>query len=497
MCAGPSEGLEVQGNPPNHHFHEASCKCHQAMPVNCTDSGLVPQAGPQPNYAAEYAARLHDTAAPSSQQPVRHAQARAIYNAGLDAAAAKAKASVSAQNPKRRSQLRAEVSSFLAAMPYGRTLQTCTPEYLLVYLEQVYIPQHAGSQLPDGTLIAAPSNISNILSQFRLIFKELGRGAVWDDEAASGNPAAAFRLSQWRQGNEKIQTAAGFLTTGAKEMTEAEMMQLQTSLAQAAFHTADSSSYDRAVLARDGFAFCLLWQTGMRGINASDVTMDDFKLPGQGRGSLRAYLESAQPVQTQHPGIIEVQPRRTMTHSANPHSISIQPAAVLLLDVWIWLLAVYTHSALAKQSIIQYLVRPSQAAACPPCPAAHSYRGNKRRGYQFSEQPLTRQGLHSRLKLHLGSIGAYEGESMHSFRRAMAQRSTAAGEDPRITMQRMLLQTDRMFHGTYAPAGRHESGVKRVRSSTVQARASAVPAATHLVSKQVGYLATTHSAKLC
>ena len=172
------------------------------MPVICTESGHVLQraeAGPLPNYIAEYAARLHDTAAPSSQQPVSHAQAWAINNAGLDAVAAKAKASVSAQNQTRRSQLGAEISSFLAAMPCGGTLQTCTPEDLLVYLEQVYIPQHAGSQLPDGTLMGAPCTISNIPSQFRVIFKELGRAAVWDDETASGNPAAASRLSQWRQ----------------------------------------------------------------------------------------------------------------------------------------------------------------------------------------------------------------------------------------------------------------------------------------------------------
>ena len=391
-----------------------------------------------PDYAAEYTARLHGAAPAPCPQVLDHAQAQAMYNSGLDAAAAKAKASVSCQNQQRRFQLRAELSSFLASTPYGKNLQNCNPVDLLVYLEEVYIPQHAGSQLENGRVTAAPSTISNILSHLRVIFKEVGRGAVWDDEAGSGNPAASFALSQWRQGDGKLTVAGGWHCTGAKGITEPQMLQMQTHISQAAFHSADRTSHDKAVLARDGFAFSVLWQTGMRGVNGTEVTLDDFKLPGQGRGSVRAYLQSVHPVQMQHPGIMEVQPLRTKTHAANTSSISIQPASELLLDVWFWLLAVYTLSAVAGQPILQLLVRPSMAASSPSS-APQNATGKRSRGFQFLEQPLSTSGLYNRLRRHLSSIGAFTGESMHSFRKAMAERSSAGGESPQITMQRMLL----------------------------------------------------------
>ena len=426
---------------------------------------------PAPNWAAEYTARLHGPTIPASGQPVSLAEAEAAYNAGLNAAAARAQHSVSAQNRKRRDQLRSELSSFLAALPYGRTLQTCTPEDLLVYLELVYIPNHAGSQLTDGSIHAAPATISNVLSHLRVILKEAGRGTFWDPLKQQGNAANAYQLSSWRQGHEKLTHARGFRQTSAKIMPEDKFLQLQSHIFQAAFLSPGRAAHDRAVLARDGFAFCLLWQTGMRGINASTVQLDDFRLPGQGRGSIRAYLQSEHPVQMQPPGIIEVQLVSTKTQLDNQDTISIQPSSDQLQDLWFWLLAVYTHAALASQPIIQYLVRPSEAGPSQSNPTA---QGSNSR--IFPEQPLSTSGLRGRVKHHLSSIGAYSKEAMHSFRRSMAHRSQAAGEPSSVTMQRMLLRSEKIFLHTYAAAGRQDTGIKRVRPGTIPASTSRRPA---------------------
>ena len=83
--------------------------------------------------------------------------------------------------------------------------------------------------------------------------------------------------------------------------------------------------------------------------------------------------------------------------------------------------------------------------------------------YYFAEQPLSRAGLHGRLKCHLTSIAAYDGESSHSFRRGMAQHQAAAGKPHAEIMRQMLLQTDRIFQGKYLASGRHHHGVKRAR----------------------------------
>ena len=52
-------------------------------------------------------------------------------------------------------------------------------------------------------------------------------------------------------------------------------------------HSPDRSAFDRALLIRDGFAFCLAWQTGYRGTSVRTAILEDLILPGQGRGSVR------------------------------------------------------------------------------------------------------------------------------------------------------------------------------------------------------------------
>ena len=46
------------------------------------------------------------------------------------------------------------------------------------------------------------------------------------------------------------------------------MLQLLSYMAQQTKHIPSKLLFHRALLTRDGFAFCLLWHTGLRGINA-------------------------------------------------------------------------------------------------------------------------------------------------------------------------------------------------------------------------------------
>ena len=355
-------------------------------------------------------------------------QAEALFTAGLDAAAIKAMASITPENRQRRTQLAQELSQFLQMLPHQPSLTHCSPEELLVYLEQQYIPRHAGTILANGQLMVAPSTISNVVSHLRMIFKEVGRGQLWHDSGRHGNPACAFQLQQWQQGHAKVSLRAGWRSTGAVELTEPKMLLLLSHLSQQAIQTPSKSVFDRALLIRDGFAFCLLWQTGLRGINAREITLDDFILPGQGRGPIRQYLDShlvsGQLAGMQHPGPIQVHPLRTKTNAQNPHSISIQPSGYIVLDVWFWLNAIYIYAYMVDQPLQTYMVRASK-----PTSALSSARTMPSSSvYYFAEQPLSRGGLHGRSKHHLMTINAYEGESSHSFRRGMAQHNAAAGE---------------------------------------------------------------------
>ena len=128
----------------------------------------------------------------------------------------------------------------------------------------MYIPNHAGSQLPNEQTIVASSTMANTVSHLRQIFRELGRGQQWDPQQQHGNPACASELSQYGQGHRATSNRAGFRERGAVPMTEPKVLQLLTHLAESAFLTDSTSPLNKAMLARDGFAFCLLWQTGMR-----------------------------------------------------------------------------------------------------------------------------------------------------------------------------------------------------------------------------------------
>lgn len=408
------------------------------------------QAVSMPNYQQVYAAKFCQ---PSSQAPAQltFAAAADLYHSGLDAAATTAMASISPQNRQRRASLQQELSLHLQTLPYSKSLLNCTPEDLLVYMQTVYLPCHAGSMLPSGECIAAPSTVSNVLSHLRMMFRELGRGNQWIDATQSGNPAASHQLSQWCKGYDNLSLDAGFRTTSAVAMQPETIKQLlQHFLHRVA--DPDLSAYEHALAARDGFAFCLLWQTGMRGINAREIQVADFLLPGGPRGSLQLYLQSSTALQ--HPGVIQVHPLRTKTQSQNPYAISIPPAEEPILDTFYWLKALLATAILVGQPASGYLVRRTARAG-----AQH-----------FSEQPLSRSGIYERLKSQLKAIDAYHGESMHSFRRGMAQFKTAAGQSADQVMAQMLLRSKRILDTVYLPLHNQQTGIKRVRCSSGQAR---------------------------
>lgn len=64
-----------------------------------------------------------------------------------------------------------ELDSWLGVLPIAmeKSLATCTPADLLVYLKSQWLPNHAGTALQDGTMIASPSGVSGCLSHLSTI----------------------------------------------------------------------------------------------------------------------------------------------------------------------------------------------------------------------------------------------------------------------------------------------------------------------------------------
>ena len=151
--------------------------------------------------------------------------------------------------------------------------------------------------------------------------------------------------------------------------------------------------------------------------------------------------------------------------------IIVSPAQQTVLDVWFWLATDYTMAAVMQQPISECMVRASGSPAVPP----HDLQPRINAGPRFHEQPLSRGGLSSRLKCHLVDIKAYEGESLHSFRRGMAQHSAQHGQNRATIMGRMLIKTADILDKVYLPVHRHDSGANRLRSVSGQGGPSMPP----------------------
>ena len=96
----------------------------------------------------------------------------------------------------------------------GLTLNNCGPMDMLIFLSEHYIPQHVGSQLPNGSVQMAPGSVANCISALNKGFQQLSRTGPWAH--GQGNPTQAPEVRDWQRGHTRISTADGFKITGAQ-----------------------------------------------------------------------------------------------------------------------------------------------------------------------------------------------------------------------------------------------------------------------------------------
>ena len=224
---------------------------------------------------------------------------------------------------------------------------------------------------------------------------------------------------------------------------------VQTMLVHLLYESGHASSlHQRSLAARDAFAYSLLWTTGLRGINAREVCCSDFWLPATEACPSQPALSSLYPVFTLSIGSkVELVPQRLKTSiSANAASVQLFVQPVMLTDPLQWLHILLHCSQEAGTPISNILLRPET-----------------RDKAGFQEKFLQNPSLHGRLTKLLKQLQLYEGESLHSFRRGVAQQMQAAGVPSADILQQLLIKTPKVLHSCYLPAGRHDSGVKRVR----------------------------------
>ena len=161
-----------------------------------------------------------------------------------------------------------------------RTLLTATPEDLLVYFTQHWLPNHAGSGTTAGELIAAPSSLSGVKSHLATELELLGRTGDWDTTTQQGNPMHSMQVKSMLKGYANHATELGYQKRGAVPLTQAEMHTLLSSMHQMLNNTTDQAQ--QLLLVRDGLLFSILWQTCYRGFSAGGVRLENIVLPTGG-----------------------------------------------------------------------------------------------------------------------------------------------------------------------------------------------------------------------
>ncbi|EFJ41837.1 hypothetical protein VOLCADRAFT_98099 [Volvox carteri f. nagariensis] len=96
-----------------------------------------------------------------------------------------------------------DLSAWLASLPHGCTLLSCTDDDLLVYLEAHWLPNR---RVDDPS----PNTVNNHLGLLSGLFNRLGRGSTYDRGTGIGNPCCSSALSSYKTGYSRLVADRGY-----------------------------------------------------------------------------------------------------------------------------------------------------------------------------------------------------------------------------------------------------------------------------------------------
>ena len=144
-----------------------------------------------------------------------------LFGQGLAAAASIQQKSVKDATMKTKATAARELGEWLQ-LTGNRTMLTVTPEDILVYFTQNWLPAHAGSATACGEMIAAPSSLAGTKSHLATAFEAIGRIGTWDPVTSTGNPMHSKQVKDLLRGYANQATELGYQKKGAVPLTEAE-----------------------------------------------------------------------------------------------------------------------------------------------------------------------------------------------------------------------------------------------------------------------------------
>ena len=311
---------------------------------------------------------------------------------------------VAASTNSSRDRIWQQFITFISCLPqsWDKSAANCTPEDVLVYCTQIPTQAQPNGRMP------APGTINAILTALSSKFQDLGRSGEWTHEHTNGNPINSHAVRRWKKGYHNERVKAGYSSIGAKEFTVQKISSVMSAMAEQ-YQNSTSSSSTKLLTARDGFAFSLLWHTGMRGINGCDLRSQDLWWQGP------VHTDSSQRVpllpliypamQLAAGDIVAVIPQFLKNKSSiNKEAIILTATMDVTMCPFQWLHRLCLCADQQQQPITTFVVPKTEG-----------------HGHKLCNAPLSRSGLHRRLDSILQQLDMHDGESMHSFRRGAAQ----------------------------------------------------------------------------
>lgn len=154
--------------------------------------------------------------------------------------------------------------------------------------------RYAGTVLPGGEMVAAPSSLNGMLSHLSTTFALLDRTGPWKEDARMGNPIDSEAIARFKKGYARKVAEAGFEEGSAVAWTESEVWTLIHGLDREALecslaggeHCAAGrlekawEAYSRYLLLdRDALLCSYLWWGMQRGREAGRLTVGDLSTP--------------------------------------------------------------------------------------------------------------------------------------------------------------------------------------------------------------------------
>ncbi|GIL74971.1 hypothetical protein Vretifemale_4815, partial [Volvox reticuliferus] len=139
-----------------------------------------------------------------------------FYQRGLEKAQAVMDQALADSTRDRQDAAAAELQSWLSGAGAGTTLLDASPEDLLVYLEEWWLPNHPGRKQEA----AGPQAVKGVLSALSGWFSRAGRVGPFDPVSRTGNPCECPWVSDYRKGYTRLQMVGGYEEVSAVPMTE-------------------------------------------------------------------------------------------------------------------------------------------------------------------------------------------------------------------------------------------------------------------------------------